>query len=178
MKKNTNSPGRLPAAYIDLTVRVGPSLEDAKPATLKVNSILVKKIARSILQELDFAGSELELSLCLTDDQGIRELNRQYRGKDKATDVLSFPMDEDEFEDGQCAAGGRVLGDVMISVETARVQAGTFGVEFYPEMARLLTHGILHLLGYDHVNGGRQAAKMKREELRIMDALDADLPEL
>jgi len=160
-------------AYVDLTVRIGAGLEAVKPAALKVNSVTVKGIARSLLQELSLGACEL--SICLTDDAAIRELNLQYRGKDKATDVLSFPMDEDEFEDAEAASpvavGARVLGDVIISVDTARRQAESYGLGLYPEMARLLTHAVLHLLGYDHVNGGRQAARMKREEERLMKTL-------
>ncbi len=154
--------------YIDLTVRIGAELKDAKPASLKVNSVLIKRIARCVAEELGLGDSEL--SICLTDDAGIRELNSQYRDKDKATDVLSFPMEDDEL--GCEGFGGedavRVLGDVAISIETARRQAESYGATFYAEMARLLTHGLLHLLGFDHVNGGRQAALMKREEERLL----------
>ncbi len=153
--------------YIDLAVRIGGELKDAKSAFLKVNSVLIKRIARCVVEELRLG--DTELSICLTDDAGIRELNSQYRGKDKATDVLSFPMEEDELGcEGFGDAGARVLGDVAISVETARRQAESYGVTFYEEMARLLTHGILHLIGFDHVNGGRQAALMKREEEHLL----------
>ncbi|VAV82517.1 Metal-dependent hydrolase YbeY, involved in rRNA and/or ribosome maturation and assembly [hydrothermal vent metagenome] len=172
MKKTTG-------IYIDLTVLVGADLKEAKPAALKVNSVIIKKIARCVTEELELGNCEL--SICLTDDAGIRELNLQYRDKDKATDVLSFPMDDESCGDGpggalanssDCAdcIGARVLGDVAVSIQTARRQAESYGVGFYEEMARLLTHGILHLLGYDHVNGGRQAARMKRAEERLMAA--------
>ncbi len=101
-----------------------------------------------------------ELSVLLTGNQEIRELNREYRGKDKPTDVLSFPM-EDPY----------MLGDIVISVEKAASQAAEFGCTLDEEAGRLVVHGVLHLLGYDHVRGGRQAAKMKREEGELMGAL-------
>lgn len=160
--------GKTTKTSIDLAVRIGAELKDAKPVALKVNSVLIKQIARCVIEEIGLGDSEL--SICLTDDAGIRELNLQYRSKDKATDVLSFPMEDDEFgcEDPGGASAVRVLGDVAISIETARRQALSYGATFYAETTRLLTHGILHLLGFDHVNGGRQAALMKREEERLM----------
>jgi len=94
-----------------------------------------------------------ELSVLVTGNERIRELNAAYRSIDRPTDVLSFPMDDAEM-----------LGDVVISLEKAAVQAQSFGVTLEEETGRLLAHGVLHLLGYDHVRGGRQAAKMKRAE--------------
>ncbi len=162
--------------YVDLTVLAGADLKQVKPAALKVNSVIIKKIVRCVTGELNLGGCEL--SICLTDDAGIRKLNLQYRGKDRATDVLRLPMDGEPCGDGPGGAaadppgcaGERVLGDVAVSIQTARRQAESYGVGFYEEMARLLTHGILHLLGYDHVNGGRQAARMKRVEERLTAA--------
>lgn len=83
--------------------------------------------------------------MVLTDDSEIQELNRSFRQKDRPTDVLSFPANEkdDPFPSTS-------LGDVVISVDTARRQANEYGVLFEEEITRLLLHGILHLLGYDH----------------------------
>lgn len=103
---------------------------------------------------------KVELSLLLTDNDTIQELNSTYRGKDRPTDVLSFPMDDPVL-----------MGDVVISLETAAAQAESYGVANDEELSRLLVHGTLHLLGYDHVNGGRQAAKMKRREAELMALL-------
>lgn len=111
----------------------------------------VKSFAERVLKELDCA--EREISILLTTDEEICELNSKYRKKEKATDVLSFPMDDPVL-----------LGDVVISIERAFEQAGQYGLSADEEIARLLIHGTLHLLGYDHENGGRQAAKMKRKE--------------
>lgn len=115
-------------------------------------------MAETALRGLGF--EDRELSILLTDNDEIRELNREYRGKDKPTDVLSFPMDD------EC-----MLGDIVISIEKAVSQAGEFGVSFDEEMARLLVHGLLHLAGYDHVKGGRQAKKMKEKEEELMGVL-------
>lgn len=103
-----------------------------------------------------------ELSILLTGNEEMRVLNRDYRGKDSPTDVLSFPMDDD------C-----LLGDIVISTEKAAAQAIEFGVTVDEEMARLLVHGILHLAGYDHVKGGRQAKKMKEKEEELMGVIRA-----
>ncbi|MDP8256218.1 MAG: rRNA maturation RNase YbeY [Candidatus Alcyoniella australis] len=100
-----------------------------------------------------------ELSVLLCDDREIHRLNFEYRGVDKATDVLSFSMLE-----GEDALEGELLGDVVISLERCAAQARSLGVGYREELARLLAHGICHLLGMDHVHGGLQARKMRRVE--------------
>ncbi len=119
----------------------------------------IRKMAEAALEALGLVDAELSISL--TDDDGIRELNRRYRDLDRPTDVLSFPMDDPSL-----------IGDVVISVERARSQAARYSVSLDREMARLLVHGILHLVGYDHVNGGRQAAKMRRKEEELLAAIE------
>jgi probable rRNA maturation factor len=113
------------------------------------------KIRRAIQATLAFeSATEREVSVLLTDDEEIRELNKTYRGIDKATDVLAFALDE----------SGRIetsLGDVVISVERARVQAKSRRVELDHELELLAVHGTLHLLGYDHA---------KARDARIMRA--------
>jgi probable rRNA maturation factor len=119
----------------------------------------VRRIADAMLRELDLA--EAELSVLLTNDAEIHALNLQHRHKDKPTDVLSFPLDEGGGADGR-VSGTRVLGDVVISLDTAARQARGRKRELPPEVRFLLAHGILHLLGYDHGNP---------REKREMDAL-------
>lgn len=108
------------------------------------------------------------------DDNEIRKLNRDYRGKDAATDVLSFPLEE-ETADGEPAIiggpGERWLGDIVISVEKAQAQAQAYGHTFEREMTFLLIHGLLHLLGYDHEKGEADEQAMQAEEKRILAAL-------
>lgn len=97
---------------------------------------------------LDLELEEEELSVLLTNDSHIHELNREHRDEDKPTDVLAFPMD---FEDGEPPEGpDRLLGDVVISLETAQRQAEEAGRGLREEVRFLLAHGILHLIGYDH----------------------------
>ncbi len=99
-------------------------------------------------------------------------LNRTWRNKDKTTDVLSFSQLEGmAFE----SFGPRLLGDVVISMPTALRQSQSRGHSLEVEMARLLVHGVLHLLGHDHVHGGRQAKKMRTEERRLLAALGIDI---
>jgi len=99
-----------------------------------------KNILDIIHQELpDKKLIDKEISVLITDDETIRELNREYRDKDEPTDVLSFPMDEDN-----------ILGDIIISLDTAKVMAERYDLSLDNEIAFLFIHGVLHLLGYDH----------------------------
>ncbi|GJL50752.1 MAG: hypothetical protein NPIRA01_19790 [Nitrospirales bacterium] len=95
----------------------------------------------------------------------MQTLNRQYRHQDRPTDVLAFPLWE--------GPGPRtsLLGDVVISVPMAERQAATYGHSIDKEMIHLLTHGILHLIGYDHERGQREAQRMRRKEQTILEAL-------
>ncbi len=108
---------------------------------------LVRREADAMLVELELAHAEL--SVLLTNDAQIHALNLQHREKDKPTDVLSFPLDEGGGADG-AVSGTRVLGDVVISLDTAARQARGRKRELLPEVRFLLAHGLLHLLGYDH----------------------------
>ncbi len=106
----------------------------------------------------------VEVSILLTNDAGITDLNREYRGIDTPTDVLSFS--QVEGEDVSAAPGEPVLlGDVVISVETAQRQAMERGCALEDEMEVLLAHGLLHLLGYDHADRSRNAYVCEQEEI-------------
>lgn len=103
-----------------------------------------------------------EVSIVLVSDDYIKDLNRKYRGVEKATDVLAFPMQEGEFS----GLHPHLLGDVVISVERAREQAGEFKHGFEEELSLLTIHGILHLLGYDdRTPGERKEMKVKEKEI-------------
>lgn len=99
---------------------------------------------------------DAEISLTFTDNEGIREINRDYRDIDRPTDVLSFPMlefgDEEEDAEFETEDGLVMLGDIVISIERAREQAEEFGHSLRRELAFLVAHSMLHLLGYDHVD--------------------------
>jgi probable rRNA maturation factor len=108
-----------------------------------------------------------ELSVLLVSDRRMRALNRRYRKKDRATDVLAFPLREGRFSRFR----GALLGDVVISMQAAKRQAKEFGHSLRAEIARLLVHGTLHLLGYDHERNVRDAAVMARRERAILRAI-------
>ncbi|ACO04127.1 MAG TPA: rRNA maturation RNase YbeY [Persephonella sp.] len=113
----------------------------------------VKEAVEKILEHLNI--DNVEISITLTDDSTIKEINRQWRGKDKPTDVLSFPIDEKPPKYRY-----RILGDVVISLPYAKKQAEEIGLPYREEIIRLLIHGILHLLGYDHERSEKEAQVM------------------
>lgn len=113
---------------------------------------LLKRAALATLKHQS-AAKTAELTLVLTDDEELQALNRQYRGIDAATDVLSFPLGENDPE-----TGGHYLGDVIISTAKAAVQAQAKGHQVAEELQLLVVHGVLHLLGHDHATEGEKAA--------------------
>lgn len=126
----------------------------------------VREVLNVLMQAQGLEGKEV--SLYLTDDNTVRLLNREFRGKDKPTDVLSFVYDEQ-------VGKYRLLGEIVISMDTARRQAEELGHSFEEEIKRLLVHGFVHLLGYDHEPGGEEEKKFMETEGRLMDALDKQL---
>ena len=121
-----------------------------------------------------------EVSVLLTDNEGIREINREYRDVDRETDVLSFPMFEfvpgefpqdvsDLLDPGSALLP---LGDMAISVEKIKAQAEEFGHSREREMGYLIVHSVLHLLGYDHMDEGEMKKAMREREEAIMEYLD------
>lgn len=111
-----------------------------------------------------------EISILFLDDNGILKLNRKYRGIERPTDVLSFALNQGDFPDPQ----PEMWGDIVISVETAARQAVEAGDSFEDEITRLLVHGALHLLGYDHERSKKDAARMRRMEWKIISSMEKD----
>ncbi|WP_425806816.1 rRNA maturation RNase YbeY [Desulfitobacterium sp. Sab5] len=134
---------------------------------------LQKYLERGISEAIQAAdgSEEAEVSLTLVDDPRIHELNREYRGVDRPTDVLSFALQEEaedepeimDFED-------EILGDIIISVERARAQAEEYGHSFERELVYLAVHGTLHLLGYNH-EVEADKAEMRRQEETVMSRI-------
>jgi probable rRNA maturation factor len=123
---------------------------------------LLASLGRSFMERLNLHGCELSLSL--VGDRAIRRLNRTWRKKDKATDVLSFPVGE--LPRG--TPGPRQLGDVVISLDTAKRQAKEYGRTLEAEVSRYLAHGLLHLLGHDHERSSQEARKMATLEEKLL----------
>lgn len=131
-----------------------------------VDRRLLRSRAQRVLRELERSGAEL--SIALVDDATIAELNRKYRNKAGPTDVLSFSQHEGE----RAGLAGNLLGDVVISLETAARQARQAHRGLDSEVAQLLVHGILHLIGHDHEQDD-EARVMQRLERRLRRAIDA-----
>ncbi|MBM7117558.1 rRNA maturation RNase YbeY [Archangium primigenium] len=123
----------------------------------------VTDLAEAFLEKLSLTGCELSISL--VGDHAIRRLNRTWRKKDKATDVLSFPAGEAP----KGTPGPRQLGDIVISLDTAKVQAKEYERTLESEVARYLAHGLLHLLGHDHERP-KDAQRMARAEEQLLGA--------
>ncbi len=127
----------------------------------KIDTKQLKSQIKILLKVLD--QNDSELSILLTRDSKIRELNREYRNQDKSTDVLSFPQDKDAMNEN----GQLLLGDIVISVETADQQGKRHGLSLAKEILLLTIHGLLHLLGYDHERSLKEARFMKKETRRL-----------
>ncbi|MGX8692933.1 MAG: rRNA maturation RNase YbeY [Clostridia bacterium] len=119
------------------------------------------------------------ISVMLTDDEGIRRVNREFRGVDRATDVLSFPLNELQpgaFDPAGCETdpetGAVLLGDMMISVPRCEEQGRDFGHGYEREIMYLTVHSVLHLLGYDHTDEGKRKKQMRAREKEIMGDRD------
>ena len=110
--------------------------------------------------------------MTFTDNEGIRELNNRFRGIDRPTDVLSFPLlDFEGSEEPPTDERETQLGDIVLSLERAAEQAEEYGHSYEREIAFLCVHSMLHLLGYDHETGEEDELDMRRRQTEIMDRL-------
>lgn len=129
--------------------------------------MLIRRCCQAVLKMEQFP-EDAEVDVTIVDNATIRAINRQQRKIDSATDVLSFPLGENGVYDLNPETGNRMLGDVVLSVERAAEQAEEFGHSFQREVGYLTVHSMLHLLGYDHVNGGLEAVRMREKEETVM----------
>ncbi len=129
--------------------------------------MLVRRCCNAVLRNEKFEGSA-EISVRFVNNEEIHRLNKEYRNIDSSTDVLSFPLGENGEYDINNDTGAKMLGDIVISVETAFAQSKEYGHSFQREMAFLTVHSMLHLLGYDHVNGGLEAVRMREKEEYVL----------
>ena len=112
-----------------------------------------------------------EVSVTLVDNEGIRELNREHRDIDRETDVLSFPLGDDDGYEVDPDNDAIMLGDIVISLEKAAQQAEEYGHSYRREVAFLITHSLFHLLGYDHVNSEEEEKIMFGKQEKVLDKL-------
>lgn len=139
------------------------------------NLFVEKNIELEIIRAADVVGKiygaeNSEVSITLTDDKNIHELNKKFRGIDRPTDVLSFAFRESE-EPQILNSDIEILGDIIISIERAKIQAEDFGHSFLREIIFLEVHGLLHLLGYDHIEESDRI-EMEAEQKFIMSKLN------
>ena len=154
--------------YIPITADV-PGVSEGQRA-------LIRKVIRTALaaEGVDFP---CEVDVCVTSDEGIHQINREMRGVDRPTDVLSFPAfaltpgELPREEDADIATGLVPLGDMCLSLERVKAQAKEYGHSNRRELAYLVVHSVLHLLGYDHLDEGPQKAQMRAREEAILDGL-------
>ncbi len=132
--------------------------------------LLVRRCCSAVLQMEEFI-DPAEVSVTFVDNEQIRELNAEYRNKDSATDVLSFPLGEDGEYDVNMETGALLLGDIIISVPRAIEQAEMYGHSLRREIGFLTVHSMLHLLGYDHENEGIEAVRMREKEEQVLNKL-------
>ena len=132
--------------------------------------LLVRRCCNAVLTFEEFS-EPAEISVTFVDDERIHELNKTHRNIDNSTDVLSFPLGEDGVYDRNLSTGACLLGDIVISVETAVRQAEMYGHTLQREIGFLTVHSMLHLLGYDHVNGGMEAVRMREKEEHVLSEL-------
>ncbi len=138
------------------------------PGTFPINPCRVKTLSNWFLEQCGAA--DHTVSILLVDDEKIRQLNNQYRNKNQPTNVLSFPFSEgtDQWQE---SIPVKELGDIVISVDTARRESIEYGQSFYDRISWLLIHGMLHLLGYDHERSPRHAEEMFNEEKILLNKL-------
>ena len=154
-----------------------PVTAAAEVAVSDRSAALIRRAIRTALQ-CEGVAVPCEVDVLLTDDAGIREINRDMRGVDAPTDVLSFPafpyvpgQPPADDSDADPMTGLTPLGDMAISLERVKVQAAEYGHSRSRELAYLTVHSVLHLLGYDHLDEGEQKRQMRAREEAIMAEL-------
>lgn len=132
------------------------------------------RVRHAIEATLAYEGynNDCALSVTFTDNEGIKAINSEFRGIDRETDVLSFPLlDFEESEEPPVDEPEQQLGDIVLSLEKAAAQAEEYGHSFERETAFLCVHSVLHLLGYDHELGEEEDMEMRRKQSEILEAM-------
>ena len=156
---------------LEIALDADEEWDSSRPWAPLVRKATEAAIAESAFPDLAMTGRPVEISVCLTNDEHVRALNAKWRGKDKTTNVLSFPMAETyELQDENVAQKELLLGDIILAHGVCEAEAGEKGVPFEDHAAHLLVHGTLHLLGYDHLHDS-DAAEMETREIRALARL-------
>ncbi len=131
---------------------------------------LIESCTKAALEE-EGIEEDAQVSVTLVDNEAIREINNEHRGIDRATDVLSFPLGDDDSFDTDPETGAILLGDIVISLQRAAEQAEEYGHSFRREVAFLITHSLFHLLGYDHVDSEEDEKLMFGKQDKVLEKL-------
>ncbi len=129
--------------------------------------LLIRRCCHAVLEEEGFEDNA-EVSVRFVDNDTIHELNKQFRNIDRPTDVLSFPLGEDGEYDTDLSTGVKLLGDIVISIPKAMEQAQEYNHSLQREIGFLTVHSMLHLLGYDHEDGGIEEVHMREKEETVL----------
>lgn len=151
--------------------------QEKHPLTYKMK-MLVRQAVEATLDEVQY-GNPCEVSVTFVDNEGIHALNKKFRGIDRPTDVLSFPLFdyEGESEEPPVDELRGILGDIVLSLEQASAQAEEYGHSFEREVAFLCVHSMLHLLGYDHETGEEDEMEMRGMQTLIMERMGLSVEE-
>jgi probable rRNA maturation factor len=164
-------PGDETRVMLEIAVEADEEWDSSRSWDDIVRNAAEAAIAESAFPQLATNGRPIELSVRLTGNGEVRELNAEWRGKDKPTNVLSFPLaSELEIRATNVAGPELLLGDIIIAHGVCSDEAAEKGVSFEEHATHLLIHGTLHLLGYDHHDEG-QAADMETREIRALNRL-------
>ena len=134
----------------------------------RISKKKIRQTATAVLNALEYP--DAELSILIVDDQKIAQLNQEYLNRKGPTNVIAFPMREGKFSE----IAPNLLGDVVISIETACQEGQSGGLSMEERFDQLLIHGILHLLGYDHENTKFEARKMEKKAQELLNIIQAN----
>lgn len=131
---------------------------------------LIGKVLQKCFNEENLENKKLYVNVVLTDSKNIKNINKEHRGIDKETDVLSFPMYEKNELENIHLENEDILGDMVISIEKVQEQAQEYGHSFERELAYMIVHGFFHLMGYDHIEE-KDKIQMRAHEEEVLEAL-------
>ena len=151
--------------------------QNAIPVTYKLKMLIRRAISETLAFEQ--YGNDVEVSVTLTDSEGIQDLNLRFRGIDAPTDVLSFPLFDFEGETDEPPVDEiqNMLGDIVLNLERTQAQAEEFGHSFEREAAFLTVHSMLHLLGYDHETSEEDDTDMRARQRAVMERMGLTVKE-